>query len=1036
VGPLRVVDDAGRPVEVTGARRQAMLGILLLRAPRPVSPDQLAYALWGDTPPATAKRQIQNDVSALRRLFIGAGATGPVIVAGPGGYRIPAEAGEVDVQVFTGKVAEGLRLASEGQAAGAVSELRGALDMWGGQPLEGLPLYGLTAELDRLAEQRLAALEGCLEFELAGGRHAQVLGDLTAVVAEYPLRERPVEQLMLALYRSGRRAEALRAYRELRERLADQGLDPGVPLRELHSAMLNDRVAPLPEAAGPAAGSAKAEPPAPAQLPADVPDFSGRRSALSWFDGLVPEISAGRAATVAVVAGLAGVGKTALAVHWAHGARDLFPHGQLYVDLRGYASAAALRPIEALTHLLTGLGLPAVRVPADIAPAAALYRSMLADRRVLVLLDNAATADQVRPLLPGGAGCLALVTSRRQLPGLVARHGARVLPLDVFPSGEAAELLQVLLGGERAAAEADGVADLADACSYLPLALRVAAAALTEGSEGSIAKYAATLRHGDRMAGLTLDGDEQASVRHALDLSYRTLALPAQRMFRLLGLTPTSEVTADSAAALAGVDRTAAGDLLRRLALAHMLTRPAPGRYGMHDLVRAYAAGQAERTDPPADRRAALGRLSEWYLRWAEAAADVLYAQRLRPPVDRPSGPAPEPAPFDLTAPAELEAGPLAWIEAERANLAAVVRRAATDGPRRTAWLLADVLRGYYWSRVSRSDWAETAGWALTAAEAEGDPAAQALAHISLGDLASRSDDSAEALAHYERADGFAGEAGWHLGRAAALGKMGLRYVDTGRPRQAADCYARALSLCDDDDPFGPALLHGFLSSVCRELGRLDEAVAHCEQALSRFRGAGARHGEMAALEELGHLMLERGRLPEARQHLTRSLELRRALGDRGNEASTLRILAAVHREAGDLDRALELAAEATALAREVADRRIHAEALNTMGSIRLRTGDAERAVDEHRRALDLAAGEGYRYTEVESLLGLVEAHRTLGRMDQARTHAQAALQISREVGFTRLEARALQSLGRAGPGPTGDGPGPGPPTPGARRAK
>jgi DNA-binding SARP family transcriptional activator len=1018
-GPLQIIDDDGRLVEVPGARRQALLGILLLRAPGPVSSDQLAYALWGDTPPATARRQIQNDVSSLRRLFTEAGAAGPVIVAGPGGYRVPAEAGTVDVRVFTGRVGEGLRLASSGRAAEAAVELRAALAMWAGRPLDGLALYGVTAEIDRLAEQRLAAIESCVDAELAGGRSAHVIGDLTELVAEYPLRERPVEQLMLALYRSGRRADALRAYRELRERLAEEGLDPGVPLNELHAAILGDRVAVVPEAV-------RAEPesrPAPAQLPADVPHFSGRRSALSWLDSLVPDVRAGRAATVAVVAGLAGVGKTALAVHWAHGVRDLFPHGQLYVDLRGYASAVALRPIEALTHLLTGLGLPAVRVPTETAAAAALYRSMLADRRVLVLLDNAATADQIRPLLPGGAGCLALITSRHQLPGLVARHGARAHPLDVLSRDEAAELLRMVLGDNRVAAEPAGAADLANACSYLPLALRVASAALTDDPAGSIAAYAATLRHGDRMAGLTLDGDEEAGVRHALDLSYNMLAPAVQQMFRLLGVTPAREVTADSAAPLAGVDRGCADDRLRRLAQAHLLTRPAPGRYGMHDLVRAYAAGKAQETDVPADRRAALDRLGDWYLRWAEAAADILYTQRLRPPMDRPTGPAPSPAPFDLGTPD----GPLAWFDAEWANLAAVVRHTATDGPRRTAWLLADVLRAYFWSRVSRTDWAETARRALTAAEAECDPAAQAAVHINLGDLASRSDDSAAALTHYERANRFAAEAGWRAGEAAALGKMGLRYADTGRPREAADCYTRALSQCEDDDPFGPALLHGFLSSVCRELGRLDEATTHCEQALSRFRNAGARHGEMAALEELGQLMLELGRLPEAGKHLTQSLEMRRALGDRGNEASTLRILAAVHLEKAELDRALELATEATALAQDVADRRMHAEALNSLGSVRLRTGEPERAVEDHRRALDLAIGEGYRYTEVESLLGLADAHRMLGHLDQSRKHADVALRISQEVGFTRLGARALRLLGQAGTGP---------PAPDARRSK
>lgn len=1015
LGPLQVIADDGRPVPVTGHRQQAVLGLLLVYAYQPVSLSQLVEAVWDGEPPATAQRQLQNTISALRRQIRQAGVRRPVIASDGRGYRILRDAGDIDALVFTERVARARAAAGQAGPHRTVAELRAALSLWSGPPLHGLTGRSLDAAAARLAEQRLAVWEECLDAELRLGRQRQVVDELAGLVAQHPLRERLVGQLMIALSGTGRRPEALQAYQRLRTRLADElGLDPGAELREVHAAILRGEAG-----AGLPAESAHRSPPAgarpvPAQLPAAAAGFTGRGAQLAELDRL---LSAGEAATTVVIsaiAGMAGVGKTTLAVHWGHKVRERFPDGSLYIDLRGHATAEPMPPIEALARFLPALGLAADELPEDLEAAAALYRSLLADRKLLVLLDNAATSDQVRPLLPGRPGCLALVTSRNRLAGLVAREGARPLPLDLLTADEAHRLLATVLGADRVGAEPDGAAALARACGHLPLALRVAAAALLDQPAAGIAEYAAALHRGDRLAGLTAAEEEHAGVRHAFDLSYQALPAPERTLFRLLGLIPTVDITAEAAAALADISPTAARRLLDRLAGAHLVTRPAPGRYGLHDLLRRYAADRAAREDGAAERRAAPRRLSDWYLLCADAAARRLYPQRLRLPVPVPSprGPVPfdaEPAPGTDPARAVLD-----WLDAERANLVATIRHTAAHGPRPATWLLADTLRGYFWLGMHTRDWTETAQLALAAAEAEGDPQAQAAALLSVGDTADRRNDRQRAIACYTRALELCEVTGWVPGQIAALGKLGVGHYETGRLREAVAYYERALALCRQDHPdHSTAVLLGCLGSAYRQRGDLDQAAGCQTRALAIFRKAGARQGEAAALDALGDILSAQGRLAEAEDHLTRALALEKAMGDRGGEAYTLRSLAAVHQEAGRCDQAMELALAAMALARETADRRIEADTHNTLGSVHHQLGRIAEAREHHQRALDLCQVTGYRYTEVEARLGLAGALTALGQADQAHHHAARALRSSREAGFGLLAAVARTILDR-----------------------
>jgi DNA-binding SARP family transcriptional activator/tetratricopeptide (TPR) repeat protein len=995
LGPLKVI-AGDREIAPTG-RRRTVLAVLLCNAGQVVSPEYLVDAVWDDGPPATARRQIQNDISALRRALPGG------IVSDGHGYRMLPRPGELDAQVFADQVTEALDLAGRGEPAAAAAGLRSALGLWRGPALLGLSGRATEAAAVRLEEQRLAAAEDCFDLELGLGKQRELVGELAELVAAHPLRERLVGQLMLALHRTGRQSEALAVYDRLRTQLADElGLEPGSPLRQLQVAILrNDPAVDLAAEAPVTAGDGVASAP-PAQLPAQVSGFTGRADHLRRLDELLAE-RAGRAASAVVItaiAGMGGVGKTTLAVHWGHQVRSQFPDGQLYINLRGFAvDAPPVRAVEALAHLLRSLGEPAERIPADVQTAAGRYRSLLADRRVLVVLDNAVNADQVRPLLPGSPGCLVLVTSRDRLTGLLARDGAGSLILDVLTPDEAHTLLAAILGPDRVAAEPAAVVELARICSHLPLALRVAAANLTSHPWPSIADYVAALRAGDRLSALDVDGDEQTGVRRAFDLSYRTLPPETRRMFRLVGLVPGPDVTVEAAAALAGTSAAGARRELDRLVTVHLVNQPVLGRYTCHDLLRHYAADRARAEDAGADREAALRSLHDWYLHCADRAARMLYGEVMRLPI---------PA-VDVPTPAAMadEAAALAWLDAERGNLVAAVRHAAEHGPRSGAWLLADTLRGYYWLRMHTVDWQSTTETALSAAEAEGDLRAQAAAQFSLGDSHFRQGRFEPAIERYEAALSLAEQIGWVQGEAAAIGNLGVIYRDTGRLRQAVEYLDRGLKLCRTNGwQHGEAITLDSLSRAYLQLGRLAEANEFCVKALTIDRAIGSRLGEASVLASLGEILYTQGRLDEAVEYVTGALTLYRELGDRANQAVNLRGLAAVQCDRGATGEAAEVGHAALALARELGERKVEADVLNTLGALAHRTGQHRDALEHHERALELSRATGDRYPEAEALIGLAAEHRCLGDRDRALSHARRAFAIAREADYGLLEER------------------------------
>ena len=862
------------------------------------------------------------------------------------------------------------------------------------------------AEAARLEERRLAAVEELTEVELALGGHAGLVGELGVLVARHPLRERLRERLMLALYRSGRQAEALEVYQGGRRLLVEElGLEPGPDLQGLQQAILTSDPGLRLDTPPAHRGGAAAAPPSPAltpsQLPADVAGFVGRADDLRQLDALLPERGdhAETALGVAVVAGMAGVGKTALAVHWAHQVADQFPDGQLYLDLRGYATTPQLRPIEGLRQLLHGLGVD--QVPADLEEAAGLYRSVTAGRRLLLLFDNAATADQVRSLLPGSPGCLVAVTSRDRLAGLVATHGARRLVLGPLPPEEAQALLGEVVGAERIKAEPEAAAELARACSHLPLALRIAAANLADDPEQPISGQVATLRVGDRLAALEIEGDPDAAVRAAFGASYQRLAAPERQLFRLLGLVPGPHFTASGAAALVGPS---AGDTrasLDRLAAAHLVDRYVPGRYRLHDLLRLYAAERAQEIDP-GERAAATRRLLELYVLGADEAARLLYPEMLRLPSAGDASPLGR-APF--TEPAQA----LEWLDLEAPNLLVAVRHAADHGPRPLAFQLADTLRGYFWLRVPAASWQDVASAARSAAVAEDDLHAQVATALSLGDLHWNRNRYPEAIEHYTEAVRHSQEAGWSEGEAVALDRLGLAHWRWGQLQPAATYLTRSLAVARRiGSRVGQMSVLGNLGGVLAELGMLQQAADHFTAALALKPESSAGAG---LLDGLGEVSYNRGRLDQALDHLTEALARFREIGYRAGQSDTLRNLAGVHTDAGRYDQAFELAGEALELARQTGSQPIEAGALKALGDTEQRLGRHRAALERYEQARRLAHEARARGQEVDAMVGLATANRHLDRLDQATEQAVQARQLAGEAGYRILEGHAGSAL-------------------------
>jgi DNA-binding SARP family transcriptional activator/tetratricopeptide (TPR) repeat protein len=993
LGPLEI-SDGGEWLPVGAPKGRSVLGILLIRAPEVVSMDQLSFELWGDAPPKTAVTQLHGYVMRLRRLLGDAGQR--VIVTAPPGYRLVTGEREVDVQVFTELVERGRAALDDGRAEQAAALLRDGLAVWRGPALFDVPPSPLvSAEASRLAEQRLAAQETRIEADLRCGRHVELIGELERLVEEHPLREAPWRQLMVALHRTGRRGEALAAFRRLRRTFVDElGVEPSAAVRELHRSLLADDRPVEDSRAG--SRPMRRPHPVPRQLPA-APRFMGRSDEVKQLDELLDgDGGPGTAMVISAIGGTAGVGKTALAVHWAHRAASRFPDGQLFVNLRGHDAGPPVTPAVVLGQFLRALGVTTDQIPHDTEERAALYRSVLAERRMLVVLDNASDADQVRPLLPGSPACLTLVTSRDDLRALTVTHGARGLRLDVLRHDDALALLTGVLGAERARAETGNLAELARLCGHLPLALRIAAANLAVRPAQTIAGQVAELRGGDLLGKLSAGDDRQAMVRAAFDLSYATLSAPARRLFRLLGVAPGKDFTAHTAAALLDTSASDASAILDQLCAAHLIEPLALNRFTFHDLIRRYASALAGQEDPEPVRREALARLLDHYLSTASAAGDryAPYEQIRR---FRPERPLPSTVDF-----ADRDEA-MAWLDAERDNLLAVAAHAARHGWPRHATDLADALFHYF---DVRGDWDNALvlqHQAVATARAHGDLPAQAAALRHLAITLRWMGRHVEALEHSLESRSIAHRLKDPTNEARFLFHVAIMYRLLGRYPDALDHLRQAGELFErTGDLAGQARVLYNLGSHLRYTGRYAEALTSLEESLVAARKAGNRTTEGNVLTGLGQVFLRLGRHREAVEHITEALGVARTISNPAIETFALNNLGLAHRAAGRYGESLRHHEQALAIALRVGDRNAEFESRCGLGEALCAAGRLDEALRHARAALALATELRVVHDEARARDSLAVIHAELGQHDRAREHWQRALAVYTELGDPR----------------------------------
>ncbi|WP_326658715.1 AfsR/SARP family transcriptional regulator [Streptomyces sp. NBC_00385] len=950
LGPVRA--RRGEETLPSGSPQQrALLTALLLRGGRTATAAELIDAIWGEDPPSQALAAVRTYASRLRKTL------GPLTLASDsGGYAMRIGPEALDLTVAQDRAADAEKARASGDRCRARTLLNEALGLWDGEALASVPGPYAEYQRSRLEEWRLQLTETRLDLDLEVGCHAEAVSELTALTAAHPLRERLRELLMVALYRSGRQAEALAVYADTRRLLAEElGVDPRPELATLQQRILQadeDLARPADEPT-PAAAPVR-----PAQLPATVPDFTGRSS---FVRELGDRLATAEASVMAVsaLAGIGGVGKTTLAVHVAHQARRHFPDGQLYVDLQG-AGARAAEPETVLGSFLRALGTADSAIPDSLDERAALYRSTLDGRRILVLLDNAHDAAQIRPLLPGTAGCAALVTSRVRMVDLA---GAHLVDLDVMSPEEALQLFTRIVGEERINSEREAALDVVAACGFLPLAIRIAASRLAARRTWTVSVLAAKLADERRRLDELQAGD--LAVKATFELGYGQLEPAQARAFRLLGLADGPDISLAAAAALLNLEVHAAEDLLEALVDTSLLESAAPGRYRYHDLVRLYARSCAERDEEaPQERESALSRLLDFYL----ATAAGVYA--LERPGERvldhfePTG---HPG-LSFTAPTEA----LDWLFSESSGLLACARQSAAKGTLRKA---ADLL----------------------------------MAAVDLGESGANSHQFTQAATAVSEAARTAGNV-----QAEARARTMLTHVHSisGRFADAESDARRALELgLAAGDPVSSSQAPNQLGIIALYENRHTEAEAHFSQALGAFRADNNKSGEASALCNMSRVHLATDRKMSAVSLAQQGI----ALYESDGREQALRLangkyaLGLAFTGAGQTSEARQVLTEALTVFRESRQRFWHGMTLFRLSEVDLADHQHAQAAAQAEQALAVLHGIGgeWRRANILTVLGL--SLTSLGQTDRAQACWREALTVFEELGSTEAnDVRAL----------------------------
>ncbi|WP_160097044.1 AfsR/SARP family transcriptional regulator [Kibdelosporangium aridum] len=867
LGPLRAWRH-GVEIELGPPQQRLLLSVLLAYAGKPVSLDTLVDLLWEDEPPSSAVNVVHRYVGTLRRLFepeLPTRATGSWLIREAGAYRLAVDAESCDLAEYREHTAQARKQAGLGDKAGAVATYISALKLWQGRVAHGVaaPARARAIFLDMDHEGCRVICEAA-DVALEAGRAADVVPYLRLAVSLDEYNEAMQARLMLALAAAGNQAAALQTFETVRDKLASElGVEPGPELTAAFRAVLTPQTVEETPLITPIVQ--------PAQLPPDLPAFAGREAELKYLESLLPDRPTGLV-TVAID-GMPGSGKTTLAVHWAHSVADRFPDGQLYVNMRGFdPDHVQLTAAEALRGFLDALGIAASRIPPSVDAQSALYRSVLSNRRVLVLIDNAREIADIRPLLPGAAGCLVIVTSRSRLGGLVASEGAQAMTLHALSAEEARETLVRRLGREKVETEADAVEEIISLCGRLPLALAIVAARAAAYPHFPLSAIIAKLKQAKGTLQGFRDDDGELDVHTAFSWSYRILSPDAARLFRLLSVHIGVDTSVEAAASIGGLSVPRAQALLDELTRIRFLTEHEPGRYLAHDLIRTYAIEKRIQVDSAEEQHEALGRLLDYYVHMSYAAYLRLPPHQIFPPP-----PAPRPG-VTLSEVPNLTTA-LNWFNSERHVIQLLVKTAAEHGFLPHTWYLAITTQQYYQRRGLAHDWETTTRIALAAAKEAGDPYVLARVHRSLAGayyLLRRCEDALEQLKITE-------ELLTQLGKTTDF-----------------------------------AYLYSNYATVYSELGREAEAVAYHRRALVLYEEAGDRKGEAISLHAMaaGLSMLDKN--VDAIGLVNRAMDIYLSLGDRHGEGNCWECLGLIHKNMGDPEQAVSCMKRAVEIYREV----------------------------------------------------------------------------------------------------------------------
>jgi DNA-binding SARP family transcriptional activator len=884
LGPLQVLAD-GRPVPIGRRGVRGLLALLVVEAGRTVPVDRIVDGLWGDAPPATARTIVHGYVSRLRRLFAQADPSGSArIVTTPSGYQLEVDPWRLDLHRARELVA-----AARGKSATMrAGLLREALGLWRGPALADVPGDPVTTDLDEL---RLVAVEERIAAELDLGRHLELVGELRQLVTEHPFRERLVAHIVRALYRSGQRADALDAFLRFQRRAADElGIDPGPELRALHEQVLRDD--PALSAVGEPERSVVPPRPGvvvPAQLPGPVSGFVGREADLARLDAVPDEDSS----ALVVITGPAGVGKTALAVAWGHRHADDFPDGVLFAELRGLAGDdRPAGPADVLEHFLLALGVLPDAVPGAREDRLGLYRSLLARRRVLVVLDDAASPEQVLPLLPSGPGSVALVTSRLGLGALVVSGGARLLPVDALDPAASARLVRGVVGERLTEDDAGSVEVVAELCGHLPLALRIAAAKLLTSPKWTMRDLVDELSDEDtRLSSLELS-DDAVGVARALDASHRALPEHLREAFAAVGRFPGHQIGPHVLASVCGTGLRDATGRLAALAEANLLTEVAPGAFAMHDLVRLYARALPGGNG---DRRGALVAVLRHYLVVCDTARRLI-----RPPQDDldlvsdDDGRTAVPALPD-------RAAAIAWFAAEWPVLVSLVRAAAEAGLHEQVWRLVRLLHCYCTVRSVAGEWPELVRSGLESARASGSAMGEMLLLSTACATNSRFDTAGHSLPQALRAHEIAVGLGRPRHLVTTVNQLATAQLALGRHDEALANFWESVRLAArEGDRIGEARGLNNVAQAEQALGERESAVRHQTRAVRLYEDTDDRTSYVLALTNLAELCADLGRLRAAEEHARRGIVLADAEGSVLAEAFGRQVLGRVLARRGE----------------------------------------------------------------------------------------------------------------------------------------